>query len=456
MPSSATLAAIRFGYGLSPHFPAPEAPWVLIDGLWAPDHVAARHPVTPLAQVSDLIIALNDERRAQRKMGSREDTATAKRLRRDLAALYRHNLQTEIARILDGPDTLRERLTAFWADHFTAIGKGGTMRSVVSPYVEEAIRPHVTGRFGDMLRAVATHPVMIAYLDQSISVGPNSASGAKKDKGLNENLAREVLELHTLGVGGPYTQDDVREFAELLTGLRATVRRGMFFQPRWAEPGAETVLGRSYGGDGPARIEDIHAALDDLARHPATAAHLARKLAVHFVSDTPDQGLVDHVAAAYRATQGDLRATTTALLEHPAAWSPELAKAKRPQDYICSALRALGVTADQILSAPGKHLRHGVLTPLRAMGQPYQKPTGPDGWAEGFDDWITPQGLAGRIQWGMAVPQALGLDLPDPRDFVQTALADAASADTRFAAKAAETRWEGVGLILAAPEFNRR
>lgn len=452
MPSPSTLAAIRFGYGLSPLHPAPDGVGGIIGALNGPDLARDWFPMVPYDAVLATIHALNVEKRALRKAGDK-DSPAAKALRHEANEFYRQNLRVELARLLATPTTLHDRLTAFWADHFTVVAKAAKDRAGVTPYVNEAIRPHIAGRFADMLKAVATHPMMLLYLDQSTSFGPTSKLGLKQGKGLNENLAREILELHTLGVGAPYTQQDVREFAELLTGLRMNAARGFFFDARIAEPGSETVLDVVYDGDD---LASIHAALEDLALHPATAAHLARKLAVHFVSDSPDADLVAHMEAHYLASGGDLGAVTVAMLEHPGAWGGLLAKAKRPKEFLFSAIRALGVTPEMALAAPGKLLRGAILQPLRAMGQPYQRPNGPDGWDEDFDVWITPQGLAGRIQWAMAVPRELGIDLPDPRDFVDVALGDAAGAETRFAAKAAETREEGIGLVLSSPEFNRR
>ena len=199
----------------------------------------------------------------------------------------------------------RERLALFWTDHFTTVGKSEPQRSAVSIYVDAAIRPHLSGRFGDLLVAAVTHPMMLTYLDQRVSVGPQSAFARRKgtSRGLNENLAREVLELHTLGVDGPYTQADVRQLAELFTGLTIDRSGAMAFRPGWAEPGEELVLGRRYGGN-PARLEAVEQALHDLAVHPATADHVARKLAVHFVSDAPDPGLVAHMAARFPGHRG--------------------------------------------------------------------------------------------------------------------------------------------------------
>ncbi len=241
----------------------------------------------------------------------------------------------------------------------------------------------------------------------------------------------------------------------MLTGLSFSLDKGFQFNRAMAEPGAEVVLGKSYGG-GTARLEDIRAALQDIARHPDTARHLARKLAVHFVADQPDPGLVEHLAAAYSSHDGDLLVVYQALLEHPASWAAFGAKARQPFDFVVAALRALAVPGAQLTGLATKPARQLLLEPLKLMGQPFQEPSGPNGWPEEAEAWINPQGLAGRIQWAMKVPERLVPDLPDPRRLVQTALADAAGARVVWAAERAETIAEGVGIILASPEFNRR
>ncbi|NHX27388.1 DUF1800 domain-containing protein, partial [Escherichia coli] len=268
---------------------------------------------------------------------------------------------------------LRERLVRFWADHFTALGKNPILRGLEFGYVEEAIRPNITGSFAGLLKAAVTHPMMLHYLDQARAVGPN-APGAKGVRGLNENLAREVLELHTLGVGAPYAQDDVRELAELFTGMTVNSEQAFNFRPRLAEPGAEEVLGQRYGG-ATARLADIHAALDDLAHHPATARHIATKLAVHFVADLPDTGLVDHIAGTYAQTGGDLLACYGALLDHPAAWGAEAQKARQPFDFVAASLRALDAPMPEGDKAPLRLFAR----PMAEMGQPIEGPIGPDG-----------------------------------------------------------------------------
>jgi uncharacterized protein (DUF1800 family) len=304
-----------------------------------------------------------------------------------------------------------------------------------------------------MLVAATLHPAMLAYLDQTASVGPGSAFGVRRGRGVNENLAREVMELHSLGVGAVYDQGDVRQMALLLTGLDANAADGFVFRPDRAEPGAEVVLGRAYGGAGVAPIE---AALRDIALRDDTAKHIARKLAVHFVSDAPDAGLVAALTAAYLDTGGDLLAVYAALLAHPAAWEPRLMKARQPVDFILAALRALGMTgADMRRMAQGPAAR--LLTrPMALMGQDWQTPPGPDGWAEAAEAWITPQGMAARITWAMEVPGRLVVPMPDPVDFMRRCLGGAVDERLEWAAARAETTREGVGLVLSSPAFNRR
>ncbi len=294
---------------------------------------------------------------------------------------------------------------------------------------------------------------MLVYLDQNSSIGPNSMAGLDRGQGLNENLAREILELHTLGVGSGYGQADVTEFAELLTGIRLT-KDGMRFMPRFAEPGAEMVLGVLYGSKN-GSLAAVDAALRDIALRPETARHLAHKLAVHFVQDTPDEDLVEHITQAYLASDGDLRTTYGAFLEHPGAWVEALRKVKQPRDYVVSSLRAFGFEADFLRGLDRKEIRSGILNPLSSMGQTPNRPSGPDGWPEEAAAWITPATLSARIEWAMELARRFGQDL-DPRVFLEGALGDAASENTSFLVAGSEAKWEGVALALASPEFNRR
>lgn len=453
-------ADIRFGCGVSQSVPSPTSVHAMLTALSGPDRAAAQFPIGGFKQILTAQKLLVEAKKTARKSTSETQkngaTSTRRQVMTDLRRTSADWLTMYIMRRSFTADGFRERLVGFWSDHFTAAGKGGAWPNAHLPYAEQAIRPHVAGRFADMLRAAVTHPLMLHYLDQNASFGPDSpaARKSKKKRGLNENLAREMLELHTLGVSGPYTQDDVRQLAELLTGLTFNLEDGFKYRPGIAEPGAETVLGISYGGD-TASLNDIYAAIDDLARHPATAQYIAHKLSVHFVSDVPDPDLVEAITERYLETDGNLLEVYAAMLSHSAAWGAAPGNVKRPIDFICSAARALDLSPDNFPTGNFKRIRDQFMTPLAVMGQPWGRPPGPDGWPEGDADWITPQRLAGRVQWAMTVPLALRTELPDPRAFVEAVLGDTAPAPVRFAAASAETRAEGIGLVLASPAFQR-
>ena len=444
-----TIAAMRFGTGFRPGLVPPGD----ADGLLAELRAGARaplvFPVEGLPERAARLRAFRAARRADR--GSDE----VKRLRTEARAAFKRDAVTRILQRAFAPDGFFERMAAFWADHFTVSARGFVLILLAPAHETEAIRPNLAKRFADLLRAAVLHPAMLVYLDQHNSVGENSPFGLGTGNGPNENLAREVLELHTLGVGGPYTQGDVREFADLLTGYSIDVRDGTtWFRPRRAEPGAETVLGRSYGGDAPDRGDAV-AFLDDLAVHPATAAHVSRKLAVHFIADQPPAGLVAAMEAAWRRTRGDLREVYRAMLTHPAAWADAGAKIRPPQEMVAAALRATGAEASE-LDPDERKLQAGIIGGLSRMNQPVFRPPGPDGWPEAAEAWITPQGLAARLDWSGRIGRVFADRGLDPREYAEAALGPAMRAETRFLVAAAAEKWEGVTLALASPEFNRR
>ncbi|MEL6451309.1 MAG: DUF1800 domain-containing protein [Pseudomonadota bacterium] len=456
------LAEIRFGYGLSPLVAPPQDAAAVLAGLTGPDVMVDTFPTEPFPVFRERMVKAQA---AQRRRRENRGTAIAEAARKE-----RNKINGEARRAWSAwgmqillrrtytETAFRERLATFWADHFTAHGKRGVMRRATTPYIDAVVRPFITGRFADMLQATVMHPVMLDYLDQSRAVGPNSAiahkRGPGKAAGLNENLAREVLELHTLGVDGPYTQDDVRELAELFTGMTFEAKNGYKFRKDFVEPGAEQVLGQNYEGD--QNDKAIRAVLADLAAHPATARHLAWKLAVHFTSDTPDPALIDALEQTYIDTDGSLFALYEILLAHPSAWEPSLNNFKPPIDYMSSAMRSLAPPADALQSMEEKQVRAFFNRPLLAMGQEWERPIGPDGWPEEDENWITPQGLAGRVDWAIQAPATVMGALPDPRDFVDSALGPFANDAVRFAAGAAESRSEAIALVLMAPAFQRR
>lgn len=446
-----TISAIRFGIGRAPDGDADAD--ALLSQLDAPDTSAARFPVVSFAMRLDMIA--EDVRLARaRGMGDGEANTRLRELARLRQDWLEADLRACLCRAAFGPHGFRERLTLFWENHFATLPQMARFEGSAAAFADEAVRPHVAGDFATLLRAAVLHPVMLHALDQNRSAGPNSPAARAGRGGLNENLAREVMELHSLGVAADYTQADVRQMALLLAGLTIDAPRGTVFDPDLAEPGTKTILGRDYGGPTP-DIGAVVAVLDDLARHPATARHIASKLAAHFTGPDPDAGLVAAMEGAFNATRGNLRAVYGAMLDHPAAWAPELRAARPPFAWIAAALRALAPDPDAILSLGARETRAYLLGPLRLMAQPWQEPPGPQGFPDTPAQWITPPTLAARIQWAMAIPRVLA-GQPDPRAFVETALGDLADDGVRFAAHAAESRWEGVGLILSSPAFNRR
>src|SRR6266508_908559 len=283
-----------------------------------------------------------------------------------------------------------ERLVWFWSNHFCVSADKGNVRQICGAYEREAIRAHVLGRFGDMLLAAESHPAMLIYLDNARSIGPDSIAGQRQKRGLNENLAREILELHTLGVRTVYTQEDVTRFANVITGWTVIAPRQdpmrageIAFNPNMHQPGAQTVIGRSYPDTG---VEQGRAVLATLARHPATAKHLAAKLARHFVADAPPPALVERLAKRFLDSQGDLKDMAKALVTAPEAWDAPRTKLKRPGDWIVSALRATGVTPPDIGPVMQAH---------NLLGEPLWRPSAPKGFADDSAAWL--DGLAQRI-----------------------------------------------------------
>ena len=341
-----------------------------------------------------------------------------------------------------------ERLVWFWSNHFCVSADKGNVRQICGAYEREVIRANVLGRFGDMLLAAESHPAMLIYLDNARSIGPDSMAGLRQKRGLNENLAREILELHTLGVRTVYTQDDVTRFANVITGWTVVpfrqdaLRGGEFdFNPRMHQPGAQTVIGKSYSDGG---LEQGRAVLATLARHPATARHVATKLARHFVADEPPPGLVDRLAKRFLATQGDLKEVGKALVAAPESWEAPRAKLKRPGEWVVAALRAVGVTPAEIGPVMQAH---------NLLGEPLWRPSAPKGFADESAPWL--DGLAQRLDIANQFARRLGAEA-DPRDVFEEALAPLASAETRQAITRAESRPQALALLFMAPEFQRR
>lgn len=343
-----------------------------------------------------------------------------------------------------------ERLVAFWSNHFTVSAARFFVGPAAGAYEREAIRPHVLGRFAAMLRAVAGHPAMLLYLDNAGSIGPASIAGRLVSRGLNENLAREILELHTLGINGGYTQKDVTELARILTGWsveglgpQAPVTGQFKFVAAAHDPGPKTLLGKTYAQGGMAEGE---AALDDLARHPSTARFIASKIVRHFVADDPPPGAVERIARLFSATGGDLRAVSEMLIDLPEAWRMPLPKVKTHYEFAISAFRAVGLD---------RRPEKGFIGTFHTLRQvPFNAPS-PAGWPDKAADWLSPEALMRRLEWARLVGR-LG-----ERDAAADALFDGtigavANPATRAAVMGASTPGERVALVFASPEFQRR
>ena len=393
-------------------------------------------------------LATGAQNMAQFQRSRRQGAADAQRLiRQEFRTTY---LREAVARTLtqiEAESPFRERLVAFWSNHFTVSVQRPTLLGLAGAFEREAIRPNVTGKFRDMLIAATRHPAMLVYFDNALSVGPNSIAGSRRGRGLNENLAREILELHTVGVSGGYTQDDVREFARILTGWSLGRTEdgdaGHYkFQRLIHEPGDKVLLGMRYAEAGE---DEGVAALTALARHPATATHIALKFARHFVADQPPAAVVSRLAQLFRDSDGDLAALSRAVIDTPEAWANPLAKVKTPNEFVVSALRATGFAGDP----------ERLVGSLRVLGQaPFAAPS-PAGWPDIAEQWIGPESVLRRAEWAMAVAlRAERAHRPDA--FFATTIGPVADAATGAAIAGAPTAAEGLALVLASAEFQRR
>ncbi len=386
----------------------------------------------------------------------------------DLAGLYREVIAADVrSRLLTAASTTRpfaERLQLFWANHFTVSLAKGSVRGLVGAFERDAIRPNIAGNFETLLWAATTHPAMLRYLDNTQSAGPRSSVVAREARraarleegprvsGLNENLAREVLELHTLGADsarGPrpvYTQADVTSFARVLTGWRVPLQTGdptRPFDPNWHEPGMKTVLGKAYP-EGP---EALRLVIHELAQHPATARFVATKLARHFIADEPPAALVDRLTLAYQRGNADLAGVYRELVRSPEAWLVQPAKLKTPEEFVLSAARVLRF--DQRVFERGDAL--GIV----ALGQRVQGAPSPAGWSDRADDWLGPDAVWKRVEWSTRTANRLG-NRVDARQLAAQSLGPLLSADTRTQIERAADGPQALALLLMAPEFQRR
>jgi uncharacterized protein (DUF1800 family) len=485
MPQDATtltaaVALTRFGYGGGPGEVARVAadPKAWLESQITPD--GAPQPGGDFPDTREQLVVFDGYRQGLRPDGSDaaaaddpEAQAAFERRQAERRAITQQSAQAFLARAAHAattPAPFAERWAAFWANQITVSATKFQSAIFIDSYEREAVRPNVFGRFEDLLIACESHPAMLLYLDQAQSVGPDSPAGRRREAGLNENLAREILELHTIGADGGYSQADVTELARALTGWsidggpgtrRQPARRrgrqarpaaqtsadfsqGFLFRDVIHQPGERRVLGRAYRQEGAAQGAAI---LRDLARAPQTARRLCGRIAAHFTSDAPDAALVEALERAWTGSGGDLSMVARALITAPQAWASEPAKMKTPYDFVVSTHRALG--------APPRRVQD--LAPaLVAMGQPAWRPPSPEGWPDTAADWAGPDALVKRLDWSRQAAARIEAAGVDPVALMETSLGPRVGARTAETVRRAESRVEGLTLLLMSPEFQRR
>jgi uncharacterized protein (DUF1800 family) len=470
------IAVLRFGLGARPGelnaASADPRGWLTAQ-IKAAVPLVGNTPLTPSDQIYAALVTAREER-AQMKRDSAAQSATdATAAGNAIRAVYLPHYRAQVlARAQSAALTttpFAERLVHFWCNHFAVSADKGAVVGLAGTLENEAIRPHVAGRFIDLLTAVEQHPAMIAFLDNQYSVGKDSDAarlagrrqatrgGDESDKpkrqfGINENLAREILELHTLGVDGGYSQTDVTSFAQIITGWSIGGGRGrleggvpgrFYFRDNLHEPGPKTFLGKTYYENGQRQGEAV---LADLCRNPATAHFIATKLVRHFVADDPPAAAVERVARAFLKTGGDLPHVYAALIESPEAWDADARKFKTPEDFVFSTLRALNV-------APREP--EEVLRSFELLGQRQYTPGSPAGWPDTAKSWDGSDALMHRVLWAsrMAAKYEQGMA---PSDLAASRLGGFARPETLTALGRATSSTQALALMLMSPEFQRR
>ena len=434
------IAHNRFGYGLAPGESASHTPQ-----QWLLDQIDA---FTPRPNI--LIIPPERSGMAAYERFQRDQSQL-----RDFYDSYRHlvGLRAEAARV--SPTPFMERMVHFWANHFAISSDKKVVNALSSSFEFDALRPHIAGNFLDLLLAAETHPAMIIYLDQSRSIGPKSTLGLRrsnrggKNHGLNENLAREILELHTMGVRSGYSQQDVLALAYALTGYTVGGMQGgpvdaemgaFVFDPRRHEPGAQQLLSRSFPQSGETQAS---AMLAEIVKHPATARFIATKLARHFIADQPPPASIERIAGAFLKSGGDLPSVYQALITDGAAWQTAKAKVKSPWDWMISAIRTSGISTVK---------PNWLARALENLGQKTWTPGSPAGFPDTNESWLAPDALLRRADIAAELATH-GRTTFDPRLLASQAFLDTMSDDSLAAIGAAGDAGQGMALYLMSPEF---
>jgi uncharacterized protein (DUF1800 family) len=454
MSLEGAIAVHRFGLGARPgeiERASREPKAWLLSQINTPADSPAALDGTPLKSGGELVVELlkyQRDRAMERRNGTGGDPVKtffkvkAQEFADELAARYAHGFTT------DHP--FAERLVWFWSNHFVVSAQNPRATTLVGAFEREAIRPHIIGKFEDMLFAAAAHPAMLLYLDNAQSIGPHSRAGQFSGKGLNENLGRELMELYTLGVDGGYTQDDVIAMAKILTGWsldRSGANNGFAYFADRHEPGDVMLRGRSY----PPTMEGGIAAIRDLAHDPATARHIARKLATHFIADDPPKESLVRLERTFNETGGDLHALARAVLDDDNAWQPGPGKMRTPVEYVTAGYRLLDLPKGQMAE---KQVR-GAVAATRLMGETPLAPPAPKGWPDTSDAWSGPDAVLTRIEWARQVGQKMPPGF-DAAAIAQMGVGPLLQSATKTAMAQAESQADALALLLASPEFQRR
>jgi uncharacterized protein (DUF1800 family) len=442
------VAATRFGLGLRPGEAA------ALEGnpkQWLIQQINSPRVTTPALsalpstqQAMQHMLELYKERKEAKEAGDPKV-----KIGKEFKAAFIDDMRARLQQAITTPTPFYERLVDFWSNHFCVSIKKERVASIAGAYEREAIRPNVTGKFIDMLLASAHHPAMLMYLDNAQSIGPNSIAGQRRGKGLNENLAREIMELHTLGVDAGYTQEDVTNFAKVLTGWTIAPLNdptpGVFqFLPRRHEPGAQMVFGNTYDDNGEDQgIAVLHA----FAAHPATAHHIATKLVRHFVADTPPDAVIERIATVFSNSGGDLPQVYAELINAPEAWDVRAnPKIKSSYDLIVSAARATAPSQDDDLDY--------ALRSLNFLGDIPFTADSPAGLPDTANDIAGPDAMIRRVQWAQMTSKKMETAL-SPSEFMGLTIGPIASDSTRSVIQDAKGQ-EGIAIAMGSPEFQRR
>jgi uncharacterized protein (DUF1800 family) len=470
------IAVLRFGLGARPGELAAASGdprgW-LASQIKGAVPLTINTPLTPSDQIYVSLVAAREERARMKRESAPQTPADPKAVFNAIREVYLPHYRAQVlARAQSAALTttpFAERLVHFWANHFAVSADKGAVVGLAGTLENEAIRPHVAGRFLDLLTAVEQHPAMIAFLDNQYSVGKDSdaariaarrqatrlrddSTQPKRQFGINENLAREILELHTLGVNGGYSQADVTSFAQIITGwsigggkgrLAGGVPGRFYFRDNLHEPGSKTFLGKTYYESGQRQGEAV---LADLCRHPATANFIAAKLVRHFVADEPPRAAVERVARAFLKTGGDLPHVYAALIDSPEAWDADARKFKTPEDFVFSTLRSLNVSPRE----PDEVLRSFDL-----LGQRQYTPGSPAGWPDTSKSWDGSDALMHRVLWASRVAAKYEQGA-EPREVAASSLGAYARPETLTALSRATSSSQALALLLMSPEFQRR